>query len=243
MIEMKECETIIQKVLKEGRSFLLANEAQQVCNLHGIPTPKSYLALSVNEAVLKAKDIGFPVVLKVISPQIIHKSDAGGVILNIRDEEELEVEYGKLVAEVSRREPLAKIEGVLIEKMMPTSTEVIVGGIRDRQFGPAVMFGIGGIFTEIYDDVAFRVAPIDKIDALSLIHELKGSKVLEGTRGKPPADLNSIINVLISVSNLMMEHDAVSQLDLNPVIVYSDSACAVDSRIIIRETEGEYRWI
>jgi succinyl-CoA synthetase beta subunit len=238
MIEMKECETIIQEVLKEGRSFMLVNEAQRVCNLHGIPTPKSYVTLSANEAVLKAKDIGFPVVLKVISPQIIHKSDAGGVILNIRDEEELEVEYGKLVAEVSRREPSAKIEGVLMEKMMPTSTEVIVGGIRDRQFGPAIMFGIGGIFTEIYDDVAFRVAPIDKIDALNLIHELKGSKILEGIRGKPPADLNSIINILISVSNLMMEHDAVSQLDLNPVLVYSDSACAVDSRIIIRQTEG-----
>jgi succinyl-CoA synthetase beta subunit len=238
MIEMKECETIIQKVLKEGRSFMLVNEAQRVCNLHGIPTPRSYVTLNTNEAVLKARESGFPVVLKVISPQIIHKSDAGGVILNIRDEEELEVEYGKLVAEVSRREPSAKIEGVLMEKMMPTSTEVIVGGIRDRQFGPAIMFGIGGIFTEIYDDVAFRVAPIDKIDALNLIHELKGSKILEGIRGKPPADLNSIINILISVSNLMMEHDAVSQLDLNPVLVYSDSACAVDSRIIIRQTEG-----
>jgi len=238
MIEMEECETIIQRVLGEGRSFMLVNEAQQICDLHHIPTPISYVTLNVDEAVLKAKDIGFPVVLKVISPQILHKSDAGGVILNIRDEEELEVEYEKLVAEVGRREPSAKVVGILIEKMMPPSTEVIVGGIRDRQFGPSIMFGIGGIFTEIYDDVAFRVAPIDKIDALNLVHELKGSKILEGTRGRPPADLDSIINVLINVSNLMMEHDAISQLDLNPVIVYSDGVCAVDSRIIIGQTEG-----
>lgn len=222
---------------------MLVNEAQQICNLHHIPTPRSHVTLNANEAVLKAKDIGFPVALKVISPQILHKSDAGGVILNIRDEEELKAEFEKLVAEVGRREPSAKVVGILIEKMVPPSTEVIVGGIRDRQFGPSIMFGIGGIFTEIYDDVAFRVAPIDKIDALNLVHELKGSKILEGTRGKPPADLDSIVSVLINASNLMMEHDAISQLDLNPVIVYSDSVCAVDSRIVIGQTEEAHEWI
>jgi acetyl-CoA synthetase (ADP-forming) len=238
MIKMKECEIIIQKVLKEGRSSMLINEARQICEFHNIPTPRSYMTLSVNEAVLKAKDVGFPVVLKVISPQISHKSDVGGVILNIGDENELRVEYEKLIAEVSRKAPQAKVAGILVEKMMPPSTEVIVGGIKDRQFGPSIMFGIGGIFTEVYDDVAFRVAPIDKIDALNLIHELKGSKILEGTRGKPPADLNSIINVLINASDLMMQHGAISQLDLNPVIAYSDSVCAVDSRIVIGQTEG-----
>lgn len=237
MIEMKECETIIQKVLGEGRSFMLLNEAQQICDLHHIPTPRSYATLNVDEAVLKAKDIGFPVVLKVISPQILHKSDAGAVILNIKGEEELEIEYEKLVAEVGRREPSAKVVGILVEKMMPTSTEVIVGGIRDNQFGPSIMFGIGGIFTEIYDDVAFRVAPIDKIDALNLVHELKGSKILEGARGKPPADIDSIINVMINAFSLMMEHDSISQLDLNPVIAYSDSVCAVDSRIVLDQSE------
>jgi acetyl-CoA synthetase (ADP-forming) len=238
MIEMKECEVIIQKVLGEGRSSMLLNEAQNVCDLHHIPTPRSYVTLNADEAVLKAKDVGFPVVLKVISPQILHKSDAGGVILDIRSEEELKVEYEKLIAEVGRKEPLAKVVGILVEKMMPTSTEVIVGGIRDRQFGPSIMFGIGGMFTEIYDDVAFRVAPIDEVDALNLIHELKGSKILEGTRGKPPVDLNLIINVLINASNLMMAHDAISQLDLNPVIAYSDSVCAVDSRIVLGQIEG-----
>jgi acyl-CoA synthetase (NDP forming) len=234
---MKDCEIIIQNALKEGRS-LLVTEAQQICNLHHIPTPRSAKVSSMHEAVLKANDIGFPVVLKVISPQILHKSDVGGVILNIRDEKELEVQYEKLLVEIGKREPSAKVLGVLIEKMMPPSTEVIVGGIRDSQFGPSIMFGIGGIFAEIYDDVAFRVAPIDKIDASNLIHELKGYKILEGARGKPPADLDSITNILTSVSDLMMEHEAINQLDLNPVIVYSDSVCAVDSRIIIGKTDG-----
>jgi acyl-CoA synthetase (NDP forming) len=237
MIEMKDCEIIIQNALKKERP-LLANEAQQICNLHRIPTPRSERASSVHEAVLKANDIGFPVVLKVISPQILHKSDVGGVTLNIRNEKELEVQYEQLLAGVGKREPSAKILGVLVEKMMPPSTEMIVGGIRDRQFGPSIMFGIGGIFAEIYDDVAFRVAPIDKIDASNLIHELKGYKILEGARGKPPADLNSIISILINVSDLMIEHDAINQLDLNPVIAYSDSVCAVDSRIIIGQTDG-----
>jgi acyl-CoA synthetase (NDP forming) len=228
MIEMKDCEIIMQNALKEGRT-LLVTEAQQICSLHHIPTPRSDKASSAHEAVLKANDIGFPVVLKVISPQILHKSDVGGVILNIKDEKELEAQYEKLLAEIGKREPSAKILGVLVEKMMPSSTEVIVGGIRDSQFGPSIMFGIGGIFAEIYDDVAFRVAPIDKIDASNLIHELRGSKILEGARGKPPADLASIINILINVSDLMIEHDAINQLDLNPVIVYSDGAYAVDT--------------
>jgi acyl-CoA synthetase (NDP forming) len=237
VIEMDDCETIIQNALKEKRP-LLENEAQQICALHHIPTPKSGKVSSASEAILKAKEIGFPVVLKIISPQILHKSDVGGVILNIKDEKELEAQYEKLLVEIGKREPSAKILGILVEKMMPPSTEVIVGGIRDSQFGPSIMFGIGGIFAEIYDDVAFRVAPIDKIDASNLVHEIKGYKILEGARGKPPADLNSLINVLISVSDLMMEHDAISQLDLNPVIVYSDGVCAVDVRIILARTEG-----
>jgi acyl-CoA synthetase (NDP forming) len=234
---MKDCEIIIQNALKEERP-LLENEAQQICALHHIPTPKSGKASSASEAILKAKEIGFPVVLKIISPQILHKSDVGGVILNIKDEKELEAQYEKLLVEIGKREPSAKVLGVLVEKMMPPSTEVIVGGTRDSQFGPSIMFGIGGIFAEIYDDVAFRVAPIDKVDASNLIHELRGSKILEGARGKPPADLASIINILINVSDLMMEHDAINQLDLNPVLVYSDSVCAVDSRIIIGQTNG-----
>jgi acyl-CoA synthetase (NDP forming) len=238
-MKMKECETIIQKVLNDGRSSMLANEAQSICALHHIPTPPSVMTSNAEEASLKAKELGFPVVLKVISPQILHKSDVGGVILNINNEKELETAYKILTENVARREPSAKILGILLQKMMPTSIEVIVGGIRDPQFGPAIMFGLGGIFTEIYDDAAFRVAPIDEVDAANLIRELKGHKLLEGARGKPPADIDSIVSILTNVSNLMLEHNSISQLDLNPVIVYPNAACAVDFRIIIGQEGGD----
>jgi acyl-CoA synthetase (NDP forming) len=238
VFDLKECETIIQKALQEGRSSLLIPESQQICKLHHIPTPVSHVVQSVEEAVTKGNLIGFPVVLKIISPQILHKSDVGGVVLGIKGEAALKEAYPKLIAEVRKNNPKAEVLGVLIEKMMPSSTEVIVGGIRDSQFGPSVMFGMGGIFTEVYKDVAFRVAPIDKIDALNLIHELRGSKILEGIRGQPAADLDALVDVLIDVSSLMSQHSAISQLDLNPVIAYHDGVCAVDTRIVLSKNDG-----
>jgi acetyl-CoA synthetase (ADP-forming) len=234
MTETKECETIMQRALDEQRSSLLIHEAQRICELHHIPTPKSGLATNAEEAVLTAREVGFPAVIKIVSPQILHKSEVGGVIVNIMDEKQLKTEYEELIAKVRRTEPSATLLGVLVERMMPPSTELIMGGIRDKQFGPSIMFGIGGIFAEVYDDVTFRVAPVDAIDTLNLVRGLRGSKILSGFRGKPPADLDSIMNALTNVSNLMMEHDSVEQLDLNPVIAYSDGLCAVDCRIIIR---------
>jgi acyl-CoA synthetase (NDP forming) len=235
---LKECEAILQKALDEGRSSLLIQEAQQICKFHHIPTPVSHVVQDVDEAVSKGNQIGFPVVLKIISPQILHKSDVGGVVLGINSEASLKEAYPKLLADVRKNNPKAEVLGVLIEKMMTPSTEIIVGGIRDSQFGPSIMFGIGGIFAEVYQDVAFRVAPIDKIDALNLIHELRGSKILEGVRGQPPADLDAIVDVLIDVSSLMWQHSAVSQLDLNPVIAYPDKVCAVDTRIVLAKKDG-----
>ena len=238
MFDLKECETIIQKALQEGRSSLLIHESQQICKLHQIPTPFSYVVQNVDEAIVKGKEIGFPVVLKIVSPQVLHKSDVGGVILGVQDEAAINEAYPKLIADVRKKEPKAKILGVLIEKMMPSSTEVIVGGVRDSQFGPSVMFGMGGIFTEVYKDVAFRVAPVDKIDALSLIHELRGSRILEGIRGQPPANIDELVGILMDVSSLMLQHSTVSQLDLNPVIAYPDGACAVDTRIVLAKNDG-----
>jgi succinyl-CoA synthetase beta subunit len=238
VLVLKECESILRKALNEGRSSLLINEAQQICTLHHIPTPVSNVVHNMEEAVTRGRQIGFPVVLKAISPQILHKSDVGGIVLGINDEASLKAAYSKLIADVHKNAPEAKILGVLVERMMPSATEVIVGGIRDSQFGPSVMFGMGGIFTEVYDDVAFRVAPIDKIDALNLIHELRGSKILEGIRGKPSADLDTLADVLLNVSTLMLQHSAINQLDLNPVIAYPDSVCAVDSRIVLKQSNG-----
>jgi acetyl-CoA synthetase (ADP-forming) len=235
MVEKDDCSIILEKALMEKRCSLLIDEAQRICNLHHIPTPKSSVVSNADEAVEKANEIGYPVVLKIISPQITHKTDVGGVILNIGTEKELKIKYEKLVTEVRSREPSVTISGVMVEKMMPPSVEVVVGGIRDKQFGPAVMFGIGGILMEVYDDVVFRVAPVDRINVLNMIHGLRGSIMLEGVRGKPPLDLDAVASVLIGVSGLMVQHDAISQLDLNPVIAYPNGACAVDSRIILTQ--------
>lgn len=236
---MRDCESIIQKALEEGRSSLLVNEAQKICDFHNIPTPKSFLTSNVDEAVLKANEIGFPVALKIVSSQITHKSDVGGVILDIKDNQELRNQYNKMITDIPRLAPTAKILGVLVAKMMPSTTEVIIGAVRDSQFGPSIMFGIGGIFTEIYNDVAFRIAPLEKIDAWNLIHEIKGSQILEGARGQPPADKDAIVNVLLNVSGLMMEHDRITQLDLNPLMAYTDSVSAVDFRIVVKQKNGD----
>ncbi len=235
---MEQSEEILRKAAAEGRSSLLLSEARQICKLHGIPVPESTVAKSVEEAVNMGRRIGFPLALKIVSPQILHKTDVGGVALNITTEDVLKDAYQKMLNQVSKNKPDAEILGVLVQKMMPQSTEVIIGGIRDSQFGPAVMFGMGGIFAEVYEDVAFRVAPLDRIDALGLIDEIKGAKILRGFRGEPAADTDAIVNVLLNVSALMMEHSSISQLDLNPVLVYSDSACAVDSRIILEQPKG-----
>jgi acetyl-CoA synthetase (ADP-forming) len=162
----------------------------------------------------------------------------GGVVLNIGDGKELAIAFEELISHVGEKEPSAKVAGILVEKMMSPSTEVIIGAVRDQQFGPSVMFGIGGVFTEIYDDVAFRVAPLDRIDALSLVHGLRGFKLFEGMRGRPAANLDLIVDVLLNVSTLMVEHNSISQMDLNPVIAYSDSVCAVDCRIVLERKEG-----
>jgi acyl-CoA synthetase (NDP forming) len=236
---MKECEEIIQKALSEGRSSLLISEARQICNLHQIPAPPSFVAKNAEEAAKACSQIGFPVVLKIVSPQILHKTDVGGVALNINNETALKEAYQKMTTQVAKNVPDAKILGMLVEKMMAHSTEVIIGAIRDSQFGPSIMFGMGGIFAEVYDDVAFRVAPIDRIDAMNLMNEIKGSKILKGFRGEPTADTDAIVDVLLNVSGLMIEHDSISQLDLNPLIVYPDSTCAVDSRIVLKEAKGE----
>jgi acetyl-CoA synthetase (ADP-forming) len=229
---MEECAEIIKKAMKDGKSFLLPNEAKKICDLHQIPTPRSYLTSTLREAILRTKDLGFPVVLKIVSPQLLHKSEVDGVILNIQNIKELEVKYEQLLSKINRLKEV-EITGILVEEMMIPSTEVIIGGIRDPHFGPTIMFGIGGIFTEVYADVQFRVAPIDKKEAMKMIEDLNGFKILKGIRGRPSVDINSIINILINVSNLMIEHINIKQLDLNPVIVYSDGAYAVDIRFII----------
>ena len=191
------------------------------------------LAVNEAEAVEFAGQIGFPVVLKIVSPDIIHKSDAGGVIVNLKDAAEVKSAYGKILENAKKYKPTAKIAGVLVQEMAPQSTEVIVGAIKDPQFGQTLMFGLGGIFVELLKDVTFRIAPLTREDAHEMITKVKAYPLLTGYRNTPPADIDAIINALLNTSKLVMEHPEIKELDLNPIITYEKGAKTVDARIIL----------
>jgi acyl-CoA synthetase (NDP forming) len=224
---------IITRARKEGRKALLESEAKTVCKKYGIPVTQFKLVTNETDALKFADEIGFPVVLKIVSPDIVHKSDVGGVIINLKGAKEVRDAYRKIVENVKKNVPKAKIEGILVQEMAPPGTEVIVGSIKDPQFGPAIMFGLGGIFVEVLKDVTFRIAPIADDEAMEMISEVKAYPLLMGYRKTPPADLKAISNILLSTSRLVMDHMEIKELDLNPIIVYEKGAKTVDARIIL----------
>jgi acyl-CoA synthetase (NDP forming) len=230
---LKETLRILSQVRKEGRKSLLETEAKTVCIEYGIPVTKFELARSEEEAVKFANAIGFPTVLKIVSPDIIHKSDIGGVIVGLKNADDVHHGYNQILQNVKKHDPKAKIVGVLVQEMAPSSTEVIVGAIKDPQFGPAIMFGLGGVFVEVLKDVTFRVAPITEDDAYEMIRDVKAYPLLKGYRNTPPADIDAIAKILLSTSRLVTDHMEIKELDLNPVIVYEKGAKAVDARIIL----------
>jgi acyl-CoA synthetase (NDP forming) len=217
----------------EGRNFLFEHEAKNLCGYYGMPITKILVAKTEEEAVKAAEDIGFPIVLKIVSPQVLHKSDAGGVLINIENEAGIRGGYNKILENVKAHVPDAKITGILVQEMAPNGTEVIVGSTNDPTFGPTIMFGLGGIFVEILKDVSFRLAPITKVDAEEMVKEIKAYKILEGVRGMPPVDQDTIVNLLLSTSKMLMECPEINELDLNPVLVYEKGAKIVDARIIL----------
>jgi len=224
---------IFEETYKEGRKYLLETEAKSVCMEYGIPVTKFKVAKNEAEAVKLADEIGYPVVLKIVSPDIIHKSDVGGVIVGLKTAKDVRNAYGQILQNVKKHKADAKIVGVLVQEMAPPSTEVIVGAIKDPQFGPAVMFGLGGIFVEILKDVAFRVAPITEAEAREMISEVRAYPLLKGYRNLPPADIETIVQILLNTSRLVMEHQEIKELDLNPIMVYEKGAKTVDARIIL----------
>ena len=230
---MTKVSNLILKVRKEGRHFLLEPEAKTVCIEYGIPVTKFEVAKSEAEAVKFAEAIGFPVVLKVVSPDIIHKSDVGGVIVGLKSAGEVRDAYKRILENVKKHRANAKIVGILVQEMAPASTEVIVGAIKDPQFGPALMFGLGGIFVEVLKDVTFRVAPINEDEAREMITEVRAYPLLKGYRNMPPADIEAIIKILLNTSRLVMEHEEIKEVDLNPIMVYEKGAKTVDARIIL----------
>jgi len=224
---------IIAKAIKEGRRNLLETEAKAICTEYGIPVTKFKLAKNEAEAVKFADAVGYPVVLKIVSPDIIHKSDVGGVLVDLKNARDVENGYTKIIKNVKRHNEKARIVGILVQEMAPPSTEVIVGMTKDPQFGQALMFGLGGIFVEVLKDVTFRIAPITADEAREMINEVKAYPLLKGYRGTPPADIEAISKILLSTSKLVMEHNEIKELDLNPIMVYRKGAKTVDARIIL----------
>jgi acyl-CoA synthetase (NDP forming) len=230
---LKKTSEIIAQVRREGRKALLETEAKTICMEYGIPVTTFKLAKNEKEAATFAEQIGFPVVLKIVSPEIIHKSDAGGVMVNLKNATEAQDAYCKIVENAKKYKAAARINGVLVQEMAPQSTEVIVGAIKDPQFGQTLMFGLGGIFVELLKDVTFRIAPITQQDAEEMITEVKAYPLLKGYRNTPPTDINAIVKVLVNTSKLIMDYPEIKELDLNPVMAYEKGAKTVDARIIL----------
>ncbi len=230
---MTKTDRIIAQAQKEGRKALLEPEAKTICMEYGIPVTKFNVAKSAKEAAEFAEQTGFPVVLKIVSPDIIHKSEAKGVMVNLKNAEEVNSSYEKILENAKNYNPKAKIVGVLVQEMAPQSTEVIVGAVKDATFGQTLMFGLGGIFVELLKDVAFRVAPITEQEALEMVTGVKAFPLLKGYRNTPSADIQAIVDVLLNTSRLVMEHPEIKELDLNPVMAYEKGAKTVDARIIL----------
>jgi len=230
---MDKTSAILNVAREEGRRYLLEPEAKTICVEYGIPITKFKVAKSATEAVGFAKEIGFPIVLKVVSTDVIHKFDVGGVVLNIQSETDVRNAYNRILENVKKHKPKARISGVFVQEMALQSTEVIVGATKDPQFGQALMFGLGGIFVEVLKDVTFRIAPVSESDAKEMITEVQAYPILKGFRGQPAADVEAIVGILLSTSRLVMEHQEIKELDLNPIMVYEKGAKTVDARIIL----------
>jgi acyl-CoA synthetase (NDP forming) len=212
-------------------AILTENETKKLLKKYGIPVTEGQIAPNADEARRIASRIGEPVAMKISSPDIPHKSDMGGVVLNVM-ETDVPVKFSEIMARINKTAPSAQIEGILIQQMAAPGIETIVGLKKDAQFGHAIMFGLGGIFVEIYKDVAFRVLPIDQDDARCMISEIKGYPILKGIRGKPPVDMEAIAKILVSVSEIALKENII-ELDINPLIVTEKGAIAVDARAMV----------
>ena len=224
---------IIEEAKRAGRTYLTEIESKLILKELGIATTEPKLAKSKDEAISLAKGSGFPVVLKVSSADIIHKSDSGGVKLGLANEDELGCAYDDIMASVKRHQPDAHIEGVSVQKMARPGVEVIMGMSKDPQFGPVLMFGLGGIFVEILKDVSFRIVPLIRRDARDMIREIKGYPVLEGYRGQEPANVPMLEDILLKISDFVDKTPQIKEMDLNPIFAYSQGTVAVDARIIL----------
>ena len=232
MANKEKVKEIFSRIKSEGRSYVLEHEAKEALSLYGINTTREAICKTADEAVKAGEKIGFPVVLKVVSPDVVHKTDSGGVKVGIKSKEELEKAFKEIIENQKKFNPKADIRGISVQEMAK-GEEIIIGAVKDPQFGPMVMFGIGGIFVEIFKDVSYRLIPIEKIDAEEMISEIKGYPLLCGARGKEAVNLESIKATLQNVSKFLIDFDEIKEMDLNPIFVNKEKATVADARIFI----------
>ena len=232
---------IIQDCLQQNKTRLGELDGLDLLKCYGFDVLPTRLSGSAEEAGQHAADMGFPVVMKVVSEQILHKSDAGGVLVGINSPQEAEASYRKIMDSAREYDPAADIQGVLIQKMAKPGEEIILGMNRYPIFGPLVMFGFGGIFVEVFKDVEFRLAPLDRNEARSMVRRIKGYKLLNGFRNRPKADVETIEKLLVSLSDMVVNHPEIMEMDINPLLVHpqGEGATVADCRIILNDAGGE----
>jgi acyl-CoA synthetase (NDP forming) len=226
---------IVEAARRAGRTLLSEVESKQLLEEAGIPVVTTRLATSREEAVRIAEEIGLPGVLKVVSPDVTHKSDVGGVKVGLETADQVSSAYDSIMSSTRAAAPTASIEGVSVQSMAEPGVEVIVGATRDPQFGHVVMFGLGGVLVEMLRDVSMRLVPVEQRDARAMIREIKGLPLLQGYRQYPPCDLDSLEEVILGLSRFLEEHPEVRELDLNPVLCYPKGLVAVDARVVLEE--------
>ncbi|UCD22277.1 MAG: acetate--CoA ligase family protein [Chloroflexota bacterium] len=219
--------------MAKSQNLLTEVESKALLKKAGIPVVEAKLARSKKEAISISNEMGFPVVLKVSSTEVVHKSDSGGVKLGLTNATQVGKAYNEILSSIKQAYPQAQIEGVSVQSMAPSGVEVIVGMSKDPQFGPVLMFGLGGILVEVLKDVSFRIVPVTARDAKAMIREIKGYPVLEGYRGQKPASIPALEKLIVKVSQFVEKNPQIRELDLNPIFAYPDKAVAVDARIIL----------
>jgi acyl-CoA synthetase (NDP forming) len=232
---------LIERARQQGRTLLTELESKQVLHDLGIPTTLGQLATSAEDAVHAADTLGYPVVLKIASPDIVHKSDVGGVQLHLQDQEAVRQAFHAMQQSVATHAPTARIDGIIVQPMAAPGVEVIVGMSKDATFGPVLMFGLGGVLVEVLKDVTFRIVPLSRRDAREMIHDIQGFPVLAGYRGAAPADLEILQHILLTLSAFVESTPEVKEIDLNPIYAYAQGALAVDARVMLEDAPPNWR--
>ncbi len=238
-VDAKRVKAVLDNARKEGRTHILEEEGYEILSAYGFNTPKSVLASTEDECINAAKKVGYPTVMKIVSQDIIHKSDVGGVKIGLRSDDEVRAAYKTITDNARKYKPDARIKGVLLQEMIGSGKEIILGAKQDPIFGPLVMFGLGGIYVQVFKDVVFRMAPIGRREGLNMIESIKSIQLLKGVRGERPSDLKAIVNNLQRLSQLVTDFVEIEEFDINPLMVLEEGkgAFTVDVRVGLKRSD------